>query len=900
MFAFMAAPIAIGLFAYAVYREVDFQQAQRQAEHEWDEGIAKIKGELEEKKHEGDIKDEKTRDINRRHDGRRRHRERKKQRRKEIEDEKEKRKGYYYGCVDRIEQLDADRGWEIRLDAIEENALSDDVFLQEVQKLVIAASPLGVAGSPMHIISIYFKELPPKLAVGEWVNFKLDKSKAKRCNKTEPDLSGSIEDGTTILEKLEPSISFPRQSVLYYLESDYGSLITAEKSSFTVDIAASAISLLKTAFAAAGGVQSHIKHGLQLVMDTKPSATNTVDRVKTILTASSKEATVVEVLNVSQGASAVIRSGSAKMFASDFGYGRGEIEPEDVCVALIYGNKSLPILLSHWDSDHYRIAISPSARALADRGIDCRARTWIAPSNMTGIVAPALAQSIDELVTWPTGTTIITSGNVSVLECAHKSGNAYPDKNNFGALALVVGSGSNRLLYPATPTSSVSPASTNWMANLSGSVCFSYGAKNAFGHDMKRVFKYYEKKGFTNGGATAALGGDADTIEITVNLDARWSLAQSQNYNKTQVTATETSSLTPVAAQNNSRQGVDFEELVTLSGSDKKDITQDDLSEYAVRDSFGDVSMYNVIATKLVLRNLPLCVPCSTDFPVEVRMQCDDIEIQSSETTAPLLRFNVAGGPEWASTGNPGEAGRDGEPGFVGGYLRLSVAGNWLVKLAGGETAFWSKGFESKPDQSLRLSVQYRGGRGSNGQKGGHGVNGVQGTGSTDDEVVYRAGGVALTSWLNPGTRAGSGTDGGQGGKGGSAGKPGAFSQSFLTATKGQIPAGDRMSFDLDLGTSDDKFGAPASGGEGGDKGEAGEGGIEGKRYISKRKCFGKDWALDESAPKQASKGAEGTPGQAGDGPPSVDPVEQMKKDMAPSVKTADTRVALLATMSTR
>ena len=554
---------------------------------------------------------------------------------------------------------------------------------------------------------------------------------------------------------------------------------------------------------------------------------------------------------------------------------------------------------------------------------------------MNGIVAPALARSVDEMVYWPRNSTYISVGNIVVLQCMHKNGNPDPDKNNYGALALVVGSEDQRLLYPGDANFECIPEIDHFAGKLSaiiathhgslrsleiafrptgdsipkantagGVVCFSYGARNPFKHDMERVFEYYQSKGFDPGDATAKLPGQTDTLEITMNPGAHWSTAQSHIY-KGKVQALESDSLPEVPASGTAAKNSDFQSLLEISGSDKKDISQDDLAAYAVRDPWGDVVSYNVIGTKIVVHNLPLCVPCITDFPVEVQIQCDEFEVQSIEATVPLVRFNVTNGPDWRATGNPSGTGREGEPGFAGGYLNLSVAGDWLIKLPQDKIGFSSKDFAAKTEQALHLTVQYRGGRGSNGQKGGRGLDGTPGGNGTDDDVKTRQGlglraVLGTSSWVDKGASATKGTNGGQGAKGGNAGIPSTICQSVLNATAEKVPSGDRMSFALDLGTGQDLFGAPAVAGSGGNGGKGGPGGFEGKRYKSKETFWGKEWEIDEGALKQAGSGDPGLSGQNGGGPPSSDSMTEMQTKLAPFKKIADTRVKLLAAMSVR
>ena len=257
-------PVAISLMIDNLLSSWEAGQAQARNEQRWDEDIARLRSELQNQQRTQEDQDKKTKEINEKEDEKRKQREEKKERRRKRDEEKKERKDFYYGCVERIEKLNRDRGYEVRLDAIAENTLVDDIFLRELQKSLIAVSSLGVAALPMYLVTVYFKQLPPWLVVGEWVNFKLDTSKTRPATKTTPDVSGSFEDGVTIIERLVPSINFGRQGFAHYLENEYGLIVSAEKGSFTPDLLPSAASLLKIAFGQAAGGRLYVeKHWMR-------------------------------------------------------------------------------------------------------------------------------------------------------------------------------------------------------------------------------------------------------------------------------------------------------------------------------------------------------------------------------------------------------------------------------------------------------------------------------------------------------------------------------------------------------------------------------------------------------------------------------------------------------------
>ncbi|KAM7211727.1 hypothetical protein V8F06_012907 [Rhypophila decipiens] len=255
-----------------------------------------------------------------------------------------------------------------------------------------------------------------------------------------------------------------------------------------------------------------------------------------------------------------------------------------------------------------------------------------------------------------------------------------------------------------------------------------------------------------------------------------------------------------------------FPSVLTLTGSGgaispAPGPGHDDLAAYAIRDELGDIVIYDILAAKLILDKLPLVVPCTTDYPVTVQITCRKLEIANSppltDGLIPLIRFEVANGPEWVQP--VAEAGKPGEPGnagYAGGRIRLAVAGSWTRTGAGAN------------ENISGLSLQYHGGRGSNGQKGGVGLAGKNGP---NGGVVTTIGGGGPRPIINASTgpEPVDGGDGGTGGDGGDAGAPGTIGNSEVLATAGRWPGGWKVV--LDLGT-------PGTGSEYGKAGVAGQG----------------------------------------------------------------------------
>lgn len=535
------------------------------------------------------------------------------------------------------------------------------------------------------------------------------------------------------------------------------------------------------------------------------------------------------------------------MFANDFGYGRLGGRMVTVCSHMIKGQGHLPILLSHWDADHYRIAKSVIAKKCSGSVDDVTYRPWVAPGgeHMGGPVAQEMAWSIQQhkkLLQWPKGVKKLESANVAIVCCEHNPQYPKPDKNNDGALALIIGSGNDFLIYPGDANYESIPNISDWSKSVSTLIAthhgstvalkgsggtiggnipiasskesyalFSYAKGNTYGHDIETARGYYEAKGYKLLDTTATFHPGEDTFEITnfghgaqstPNAVLMVAPANPSPQSNQPPMATGRNILPGLqatsmpqpppnwanAVQKQPREVLDedratqFPALLTLSGSGgaapKPD--QDDLLEYAIRDEEGDIVLYDVKASKIVLQKLPLCIPCNTDYPVTVQLICRDLEfggVVPQAGVVPLVRFDVANGFEWAHGADAGQAGEPGNQGFAGGCLRLAVAGEWTRT---GEGA-------SSPMSGL--SIQYRGGCGSNGQDGGNGI-------------------PVSNPWeIKPRESANGGT-------GGDAGAPGTIATSEVLAVSGKWPASWTVVIDTAPGT-DSEFGKPSTAGKG-------------------------------------------------------------------------------------
>lgn len=487
------------------------------------------------------------------------------------------------------------------------------------------------------------------------------------------------------------------------------------------------------------------------------------------------------------GHSARAADAMGTVFVNDFGYGRVDEAEEKVCLSMIYqkdADRGVPILLSHWDTDHYRVALSNYAKWFSGTAYDVTKRPWVTP-NRSHIVGPIannqawLIQQSNSLYQWPDTLDKVETQNIAVVRCNRNTRFNLPDKNNLGALALFVGRGDNIMLYPGDANFESIPNISSYdkkirtvIATHHGSVrslesgageqtgshiprassgesyaVFSYSKGNKFGHDIDKAFPFYQKKGYSCYEATAELTGTEDTLEVGHFGDG-WSTSNSmlmavvdETQQKTTMSAPVDKSnsihlptskivvsslptppldwlrqahelqLPPLELPNGYQRG--FPEAITLhgSGDNQHNLDRDDLAAYAIRDADGDIAFYDIVASKIILDGGPLNVPCNTDYPVTVQITCQDIELvsrpQEETELLPLVRFNVRSGKP---CDNPrAKLGGDclpGDPGYVGGRLRLAVAGQWINFVNGSGVHF--KG----------LSIQYCGGHGANGQDG--------------------------------------------------------------------------------------------------------------------------------------------------------------------------------------
>ncbi|KAK6498100.1 hypothetical protein TWF506_004341 [Arthrobotrys conoides] len=513
----------------------------------------------------------------------------KKRRKKRTKEGKRRgRKDYYFGYIDRIDRIK--NGFEIRIEAIAENSLIDETFLREVQKVLVASGIAPEFGRHrLALIYIFIHEETAGLQEGTWINFKLDTRTKSPVTMGNPNLSGTFDNGITILKILEPTFNFLTLSSDCYLNDNAGYVVQTEMRSITKDIPANIAATLVQAFESFDCVKQSI-HGVigqimgnakddtftlepelgEDVASTSASMVPTAERatkekITKILFSKSRIANKYSLFNVGQGHSARVANGKTEMFANDFGIGLGKTHGSnrDVCSHMIRKQGHLPILLSHWDVDHYIIAKSAVAKEYAGTADDVKRRDWVAPGakHIKGTVANQFAWSLQRngtLHQWPENTQNLTVENVQIIRCQPNPQYRPPDKNNDGALALVIGHGDELLLYPgdanfesipgikrmgghirtviATHHGStksllpkkdfvLSPGTKKGDNKLVGAsipiassgisnAVFSYRAGNSYGHNFETAFPFYEAKGYTICEATELFEVYEDTLCI--------------------------------------------------------------------------------------------------------------------------------------------------------------------------------------------------------------------------------------------------------------------------------------------------------------------------------------------------------------------------------------------------
>ncbi|KAF8457017.1 hypothetical protein BGX38DRAFT_1139730 [Terfezia claveryi] len=90
-------------------------------------------------------------------------------------------------------------GTKIRVEAIAENSLFDEVFINTIKKLAVAAGvPPAFGRYHLAVIYIYIHKLPLGVKEGTWINFKVNTNNKTPASTDTPDVSMPFKDGVTL------------------------------------------------------------------------------------------------------------------------------------------------------------------------------------------------------------------------------------------------------------------------------------------------------------------------------------------------------------------------------------------------------------------------------------------------------------------------------------------------------------------------------------------------------------------------------------------------------------------------------------------------------------------------------------------------------------------------------
>ncbi|KAF3228759.1 hypothetical protein TWF106_006279 [Orbilia oligospora] len=520
---------------------------------------------------------------------RRRSRSPKRRRRGRDESKRRSRKDYYFGFVDRIEKLE--HGFEIRIEAIAESAFGDEIFLGTLQKLFVAGGvPLGLARFRLALVHLYVHTVPAGVTEGDWINFKVDTKEKTQATYTTPSVNSNFKDGLTVLEPLQPRVNFELFCIDSFFETEYGYIVKTDMKTVTKEILPTILTVLKVALGSFNSIAESINRQIENLIqsddsdaETKADELSTGETEKTLKKALTGVPMVTPaaikpkpklkpgiatggqigralnlrynaskycIYQVGQGHAAhVYDEDDEVIFANDFGYGKLPANSVEIVANHMLKQDETPILLSHWDADHYRIALSGTAKGYAHTKFHSYLRSWIAPgsSHIIGSIANELAwgvQSKGNLVQWTDSVAEYKAGNMKIIRCMRNKQFNLPDKNNLGALALLIGSGEQKLLYPGDANFESIPnveklsgklrtviathhGSTRSLRGhgqmgeniptsspLRSHAIFSYAKGNSFGHNISKAYPAYENKGYQVADGTPLFKDGQDTLEI--------------------------------------------------------------------------------------------------------------------------------------------------------------------------------------------------------------------------------------------------------------------------------------------------------------------------------------------------------------------------------------------------
>ncbi|KAI0097361.1 hypothetical protein GGR51DRAFT_578166 [Nemania sp. FL0031] len=882
-------PVLISLF-FSSTSGFEQELARADAEHE------RLAQELQRKIRENqeilDAYDKHTHDLNKKDQERWRKRKDDKKRKDDEEQEQKKRQDSYYACVDRIMPLDFSPshpykplngeasisqeplayGYELRMSAIRKDGYWNTTFLGIIQEHELGVDAMAFLGIKIHVITMYLHSLPNGVDVGSWVEFELDRKFTKSSNHQFIVKDDTFVNGVASHEVFVPYGFTDDVSPRFIADSSWGMNTRVNLDTFKL-APENVLTVLNHGINAFNPISNAVHHGSRrLVRFQSPetSINTSINLSANVAANSDPQAQFLYTINCGQGSTQFLLNNNLEpVFAIDCGYGRGTQAIMDNLRAVLETAPECPMVLSHWDKDHYGLATSQVAGQIGYRP---EKRRWLAPNFVTGSLALQLYNQLDRagnLYTLNKQNGIAKTGNINIHVCEHVQGTSH-GKNNDRALAVSFGSSESGYgVYPGDANYECIPGideldskvvimvATHHGSQRSitngknvgtfipkampkaeayhyegdpqagrheGSVClFSYGEGNSYGHDSSRVAQYY--KGLAQ----------YSTLETTVGKEGegtQWhggilvGLANGfsgqiqpeggSNTEKNTVTNTEEYALPE-------RPGA-FRVPPSCSSFIELHSGFDAMDKFAIRDSHGSIVEYRVVAQTISI-SAPLQIHCKADFSIPVVIQCMNVEINlpsnfSEQNASPLIEFDVANGDAWNAPADYLAQGENGNDAYQGGYLDLRVWQNWKIR-KGDTLLFDSASTDKSFAGSIPLVIKYCNGRGGDGQEGGRGRKGTDGRNGTDDKDSSIKGKPAFP-----------GAAGGVGRKGGDAGGPGLFLPSKLTGLKGKLEANNN-NIVIYASLDTNGFGAAGNPGRGGKGGPGGMGGIEGVRIVN-------------------------------------------------------------------
>lgn len=501
-FVTIAAIAIIAIFATSTHETLKDQMRKRQKEI--DDEYEKAKTDRRKTREERDEARKKYEDTN---DKIRRTREK-------LDDEKDKIDQiiidcdeYFIGVVDRVKDTISASGepcYEIQVDALKLKLLLVESTNQLYTKLLEGTSffeTLNELEQHSYMIKVYTDQYYPENA---WCAFKCEEHSDQEAP---PEgilgVTDDLSTGTAIIERFSTESDY--QNICTYLVGDhlYGYVGQASKLKDPVEAMEETIlkkvalktliEIFKRASIPGNDMKSIIRKLLESKLPTPlsntiiPESHHSIDeRITNTLNTALGDRTVQEIRlhNVGQASCASLLDKQANtMVYYDFGYGCGTHTREQAnhINSNILGSlkESDVIILSHWDFDHYKLAISKNLETLKKRK---RAPfphqlIWIAPeTKKQGPTLTRLKQSLQRLISWPnSGLENITVQNIKLVKAA---GSAR-SPNNSGICLLLHADKKPWLLHPADASYFYIPRNPDFSGEITALVATHHASRRS-------------------------------------------------------------------------------------------------------------------------------------------------------------------------------------------------------------------------------------------------------------------------------------------------------------------------------------------------------------------------------------------------------------------------------------